>query len=298
MEIVVPSGAGGGLDTVARSMVHALQAGKITDQAINVVNKPGGSGINGTVYLNRHEGDGHYIAVGATAIITNVITGTTDIGIDDVTPLSVLVTEDIILSVNSQSKIKTTKDLVEVLKQNPKGVSIGVSTAPGGHSHTAVALLAESAGIDPKALKVVFFNSGAESTTALLGGHLDVAVTPANSVLSHVGAGTVRVIGYPSEKRLGGILADVPTWKEEGIDVVAFTSRMVMGPKGMTPEQVKWWDDALAKMVETLEWKADVERNGWTPGYRDSVETAAYVASEQQRYTKILTELGLAKKTN
>jgi putative tricarboxylic transport membrane protein len=295
IEIVVPSAPGGGLDLTGRTMQAVIQDGKYTDEAMTVLNKPGGSGTVGIAYINRHKGDGHYVTVQALPLITNRISGMSTIGLDDVTPIAVLVTEQILFSVAPDSPIQSGKDLIDALKKDPGSVTIGVSSSPGGQSHCAAALLTKAVGGDPKKLKVVFFDSGGEAVTAVMGGHVTVAVTPAGPILGPRDAGKLRVIGIPAEERLPAPLADVPTWKEQGADVVFSTWRAIVGPKDMTAEELAWWDATLGKATSTDEWKGDAERNLWTPDYKNSKDAATFFASEQTRLASLLTDLGLAK---
>ena len=295
IEIVVPSAPGGGLDVTGRTLQHILQDGKVITTASTVVNKPGGSGTVGIAYIDQHKGDAHYICVQSPPLLTNSITGTTTLGLKDVTPVALLVTEEIIFSVAADSPIKTGADLAAMLKKDSSSVSIAVSSSPGGHSHAAAALVAKAAGGDPKKLKMVFFGSGAEAATALLGGHVMLAATPASSILGHRQAGKLRVIGIPTDKRLPGALADVPTFKEQGLDVVFSAWRALVGPKDMTPAQLAWWDETLAKVVATPEWKTSAERNEWTLDYRNSKQVGAFFDDQSQKLVAVLGELGLAK---
>jgi putative tricarboxylic transport membrane protein len=295
IEIVVPSGPGGGLDLVGRTLQAVMEQEKLTEVPVTVLNKPGGSGTVGIAYINSHPHSGNYVCIQALPLITNSITGQSEIGLKDVTPLGVLVTEQILFSVAADSPIKSGQDLAEKLKADPGSVSIGVSSSPGGQSHDATALVTKAVGGDPKKLKVVFFDSGGEAATALMGGHIDVAVTPAGVILGPRQTGKIRIIAIPAASRAGGALADVPTWKEEGVDAVFSTWRVIVGPKGMTPDQVAWWDDALNKVTASPEWQTAVDRNQWTANYLDSKDAAAFFNSESTRLTALLTDLGLAK---
>ena len=295
LELVVPSAPGGGLDVTARTLQRLLQEAKLADQPTTVVNKPGGSGTIGIAYINQHKGDGHYICVQSPPLITNEIIGSSQLGLKDVTPVALLVTEEIIFSVGADSPIKSGKDLVAALQKDPDSVSIAVSSSPGGHSHAAAALLMKAIGGDAKKLKMVFFGSGGEAATAVMGGHVTVAVTPASAILGHREAGRLRVIGIPSESRLAGALSDVPTWKEQGVDVVFYAWRSLVGPKGMTEAELAWWDVALTKLTSSPEWQEDVRRNLWTANYRSSKDVGAFFAAEHARLAQVLGELGLAK---
>jgi putative tricarboxylic transport membrane protein len=295
IQIVVPSGPGGGLDLVGRTLQAVMEEEKLSDVPVTVLNKPGGSGTVGIAYINSHAGDGSYVCIQALPLITNTITGQSEIGLKDVTPLAVLVTEQIIFSVAADSPIKSGKDLAEKLKTDPQSISVGVSSSPGGQSHDAAALVTKAAGGEPKNLKVVFFDSGGEAATALMGGHITVAVTPAGVILGPAQTGKIRIIAIPADARVGGALADVPTWKEQGVDAVFSTWRVIVGPKGMTPAQIAWWDNTLAKVTASPEWQTALGRNQWTAAYLNSQASAAFFASENTRLTALLTDLGLAK---
>ncbi len=297
IELIVPSAAGGGLDVTARVLQRLMHDLELTDQSINVVNKPGGSGVIGIIYDNQHKADGHYICVQSPGLLTNELVGTTPIGLKDVTPVAKLVDEEIIFTVAADSPFKTGKDLAAKLGSDPTAVSLAMSSAPGGHSHIAAALVAKAAGGDPRKLKTVFFNGGGEAVTSLMGGHVMVTVTPASSILGALEAGKVRVVGYSAANRLPGVLAEVPTWKEQGIDVVFSAWRALSGPIGMTPAQLAWWDAALAHVTQAPEWSKYVRQNFWTADYHDSKDTAQLLKNERARLAVIVKELDLVRKS-
>jgi putative tricarboxylic transport membrane protein len=295
IEIVVPSAPGGGLDLVARTLQSVIQQEKLSTKPVTVMNRPGGGGTVSIAFINSHQGDGHYVTVQALPLITNRITGISSVGIDDVTPLAVLVTEQVVFSVPGDSPIKSGADLIQMLKKDPSSVTMGVSSSPGGQSHDAVALVVKSVGQDPKKMKVVFFDSGGEALTALMGGHVTAAATPAGVVLGPSQAGRVRLIAIPGGKREGGVLASVPTWKEQGVNVDFTTWRVLVGPKNMSPEEVAWWDNVLQKATASPLWAAAVKRNLWTADYQNSAQTRTFLHGERDRLSPLLTDLGLAK---
>jgi putative tricarboxylic transport membrane protein len=295
VEIVVPSAPGGGLDLVARTLQRVIQQENLSNKPVTVLNRPGGGGTVSIAYINSHIGDGHYVAVQALPLITNRITGLSTFGLDDVTPLAVFVTEQVVFSVPGDSPIKNGKDFVQMLKKDPMSVTMGVSSSPGGQSHDAAALVIRGAGQDPKKLKVVFFDSGGEAMTALMGGHITAAATPAGVVLGPSQAGRIRMIAIPGGQREQGALANVPTWKEQGVDVDFTTWRVLVGPKNMTPAEIAWWDDVLRKATASPEWATAVKRNLWTADYKNSAQTRVFLQSEQSRLKPLLGDLGLAK---
>ncbi|WP_322101379.1 tripartite tricarboxylate transporter substrate binding protein [Paraburkholderia sp. J41] len=295
VEIVVPSAPGGGLDLVARTLQSVITQEKLSSKPVTVLNRPGGGGTVSVAYINSHAGNGEYVTVQALPLITNRITGLSTTGLDDVTPLAVFVTEQVVFSVPGNSPIKNGADFVQMLKKDPSSVTMGVSSSPGGQSHDAAALVIKGAGQDPKKLKIVFFDSGGEAVTALMGGHVTAAATPAGVVLGPSQAGRVRLIGIPGAQREQGALANVPTWKEQGVNVDFSTWRVLVGPKNMTPEQIAWWDNVLQKATSSPEWAVAVKRNLWTADYKNSAQTRVFLQGEQTRLKTLLGDLGLAK---
>ena len=295
IEVVVPAAPGGGLDLVGRTLQAVIQQNHLSPRPVTVVNRPGGGGTVGIAYLNAHEGDGHYVSVQALPLVTNSLTGLSKVSFDDVTPLAVFVTEQVLFSVPAASPIKSGKDLVAMMRKDPGSVSFAVSSSPGGQSHVATAMWLKAAGADPKKLKIVFFDSGGEAVTALMGEHVTAAATPAGTVIGPSQSGQLRLIGVPSPTRLTGALAGVPTWKEQGVDVDFSTWRVLVGPKNMTPAEIAWWDNVLQKATASPQWQTAVARNLWTADYKNSATTRQFLTAERTRLTPLMAELGLAK---
>lgn len=188
VEVIVPSGPGGGTDKTGRTVQLLLQNLKLVDRSV-VVNKSGAAGRLGMLYLNQHAGDGHYIAVSTVTLLTNYITGASNITHTDVTPVAQLFSEYILFAVRADSPVRSGPDMVERLKQDPQSLSVGV-TAVGGTSHMVTGLVVSKAGGDARRLKMVVFKAGGEVTTALLGGHVDVVPAPVANLLPHIKSGS------------------------------------------------------------------------------------------------------------
>ena len=295
VEIVAPSGPGGTTDRTARVVARILTTYKLVGVPVNVVNKPGGSGNIGLAYVNQHPGDGHYIIIATTASISNHIMGLIPYNHGDFTALAMLFDEYLGVSVKTESPLKSGADLVARLKGNAEAVSFGISTSIGGANHTALMVCLRAAGIDIKRLKTAVFAGGGASTAALLGGHVDAINTAPGNMVEHFKAGKLRTLAVSSPRRLGGVFAVVPTWREQGVPADSSSWRGLMGPKGMTPAQVAYWDKAFAGMVKTEEWKKDLGENFWDEGYADAKGARKRLDEEYAEYKAILTELGAAK---
>ena len=295
VEIIIPTSPGGGVDRTARVLQKILQDGGLVKVPVTVVNKPGAGGAVSLVYLNQHAGDGHHIAINTPNIIANDINGRSTVKYTDVTPLANLFSEYTVVAVRADSPIKTGQDFIDRLRKDPAALAVSTPTTLGSVNHMSFALVAKAAGIDVKKLKAVVLGSGGEAAMALLGGHIDAHTGTPSSVVRLVEAGKVRVIGIAAPARIGGPYANTPTWKEQGYPAVMDTWRGVIGPKGMTREQIAFWDDVLSRAVKTELWKQTLEKNVLEPNYLDSSQTRKLFDADNAEFRAILTELGMVK---
>src|SRR5258706_9435051 len=127
-----------------------------------------------------------------------------------------LFSEYVAYGVRADSPIKSAKDLAEALRKDPARYSIAVATSRGGALHIATGLALKAAGVDVKKLRIVVFNANAESLTAMLGGHVDVAVSTVNSFVPQAQAGQLRVIAGSSPRPLQGV-SEAATWEGQGV---------------------------------------------------------------------------------
>jgi putative tricarboxylic transport membrane protein len=295
VEIVVGTSAGSGSDTTARWMQRWLREKKLVTVPVNVLNKPGGGGTIAATYMNQHPGSGLYLLVTSPSLLTNAITGRSAIKYSDMTPLAQVGAESVVFTVRADSPLKTAQDLAAKLKADPTSLSFSIGIAIGSHNHIAVSEVAKALGADIRKLKVVAFSGSADGVTALLGGHIDVSASPASAVMAHVKAGRLRTLAVSSEQRLSGDFAAVPTWTELGIPAVSANWRSIVGPKGMTAEEIAYWDDVLGRLVRLPEWQHDLETRLVEPTYLNSRDTRKRMDAESAQLTTVLGELGLVK---
>jgi putative tricarboxylic transport membrane protein len=295
VEIVAASVPGGSNDKTARTLEHILSSGKFVSSTITVVNKPGGGASIAHAYVAQRAGDPHYLLIGSSGIFTNHLIGVSTLTLADFTPIAELVQDYVLFGVNTNSPLKTARDLAERMKKDPRSLTIGFANAFGSTRHIAAGLFMKALGGNPRDLKVVVFKGSAEAITAALGGHIDVVVIGAGNAVVHVAGGRMRVLGVGSPHRLPGILASAPTLKEQGIDLVNGSWRGIFGPKGLTPAQVAYWENTLRKVTESAEWKADLEKNLWTDHFVTGAELRKDLEQEYAATKAVLMDLGLAK---
>ena len=292
VEVVVFAAPGGGNDKSARMMHKIWQETKLLDAVIT--NKVGGGGSLAYTYVSQKAGDAHHIAIAQAGLVTNHITGRSPLHYSDLTPLSFVGSEPVALAVRADSPYKTLKEFVEQLRKDPASLSISVGSTRGAINHFTVARLAKAAGIDPRRLKILVFGGGAESVTNLLGGHIDAMVQAVNNAIPHHKAGKMRILGLSTPKRSSGI-PDAPTFREQGYDVVMEGWTIFVGPKGLSPAQVAYWENVFQKTVQHDLWKKYLESNAWEWGYKNSQDTLAYLEKDYEQSRALLVELGMAK---
>ena len=292
VEVVVFAAPGGGNDKSVRVMNKIWGENKILDAV--VTNKVGGGGSLAYTYVSQKTGDPHFIAIAQAGLITNHITGRSPIHYNDLTPLAFVGNEPVGLAVRADSPYKNLKEFADQLRKDPQSLSISVGSTRGAVNHFTTVLLAKAAGVDPTKLKILVFGGGAESVINLLGGHIDAMAQAINNPIPHYKAGKMRILAISTPKRSPG-LPDVPTFREQGFDVVIEGWTVFMGPKGLTPAQVAYWEELFSRTVQHPEWKQYLEFNAWEWGYKNSRDTLEYLKKDYDVSKALLTELGMAK---
>ncbi|MGZ8268139.1 MAG: tripartite tricarboxylate transporter substrate binding protein [Burkholderiales bacterium] len=296
VEMVVPSGPGGGNDRLLRIVQKTMQERKLADVPITIVNKPGAGQVVGVAYINQQPSDGHHIGIVSVSFMTNYITGRSPIGHADLTPIAHLFGEYVGFAVKPDGKIQNGKELLALLKADPASISASMSGGgAGNHNHLALSTVASAVGADIRKLKTVSYPSGRDATMAALGGHVDLAVAPAATLLPQVRSGQLRMIAITAPKRLDGPFAQVPTWRELGANAVVSNWRVIVAPRGTGPQPVAYWENILARVVETDEWKKMLEDDALTSHFMKSAETRAYLAAQHDELRVLLSALSLAK---
>lgn len=293
VEIIIPTTAGGAVDQTGRLFQKMLQ-GKVGVE-MPVINKGGAGGALAYMLLNQQQADGTALSFSTLNLITNPIVGTHTLSHNDVTSICHLFGEYPVFLVKGDSPYKTGKDLIAKLKQDPSSVTIAFSPGLGGALHIATAIVLKAADIDVRKLKVVVVQSSAEGMTAVMGGHVELSVVTPSNAVPHVQSGRLRAIGVAAPQRAHGALAVVPTWKEQGVNGVSANWRGVIGPKGMTADQIRYWETLFGELVKTAEWKSDLEVNGRTDEFMTSRDTKRYYDEQYKELQAVLTALGLAK---
>lgn len=292
LKIMAPAAPGGGWDGTARSMQQALTASGIA-KSVQVLNVPGAGGTIGLAQLiNQGKGDGSQLMVNGFVMVGAILTNKSPVSLDQTTPIARLTAEALVYVVPSGSPIQNAKDLAAAIKADPARVTWAGGSA-GGVDHIASALTTQAAGVDPTRLNYIPFSGGGEALAAILGGRVTVGVSGYGEFEGQIKSGKLRAIAVTSEKRLAGI--DVPTLKEQGIDVAVLNWRSVVAAPGITPEQRKALIDTMDRMAKSKEWQEILKTRGWDDAYLSGDAFAAFLKAENTRVGAVLKTVGLVK---
>lgn len=294
VELIIGAAPGGANDRVGRALQRMLQDSKFANP-VNVINKPGGGQAVAFAYLNSHPSNPHYLGLASSSWLTTVAAGRGTIGHRDVTPIVKMLDEYQVYFVKADSPLKTARDIVDRLNKDPASLSFGFSTAAGNPLHISIATLARQAGADPTKVKAVVFTSGTDTAIQVAGGHLDVGVQSPGSAHHLAQAGKIRIIAVGAPRRLAGPLANIPTLREQGVEVDAAVFYTIFGPKGLDEAQTAYWDQAISRVMQSEQIRKDLEQNYWTidlVGHRD---LPAFLEREHEKYRRALTDMGMMK---
>lgn len=292
--VIVANAAGGTGDRTVREIQKIVQAHRLVDVPIVIVNRPGGNGTIAMNQLAQSHGDAHVLLLISGANLSAHIAGLTPHAHTDFTPVAIIVDEYFGVYVRPDSPLASIGEMLNRLRKAPDALSFGTASLTGTN-FTSLAAALKKGGVDVKRLKAVGFPGGSEIAMALLGGHVDATHSGLSNVAPHVVAGKMRPLVVSGPHRMWGPFAKVPTWKEAGVDFAASSWRGMMGPKDLTPAQVAYWENFFQRVTASEEWKQELRENYWVANYSAAAETKRRLDAEYLEIKQIMTDLGMAK---
>ncbi|SDQ23914.1 putative tricarboxylic transport membrane protein [Virgibacillus salinus] len=295
IEIVSPSGAGGGWDTTARMVGKTFNETGIIEQDIGVVNKPGGGGAVGWASIAEKEGSNTDLFVSSPPILLVPLNGQSEYGHEDFTPLSNMIADYAAFAVAADAKWDNLNELFADMKEDPSSITVVGASSPGSMDHVQFMKIAKAAGVDVTKVKYVSDQDGG-ALTALLNGSVDVFSTGVAETVEQVKAGKIKVLAVTSEERLEGeVLSDFPTAIEQGVDATFVNWRGFFGPPNMDEAAVKYYEEKFKKLSDSEEF-ADIRKNyGWSEMYMNSEEYKTFLDDQKKEIQGLLDELGIGK---
>jgi tripartite-type tricarboxylate transporter receptor subunit TctC len=295
IEIVAPAGPGGGWDLLARTVKKALEEEKLVDQPIIITNMPGGGGATGWTYLKGKKGQGEYLAANSSLILLNNLLGKSDLTFRDFTVVANLQAEWETVGVKADAPYDDLESFFAALKEKPETMPVGVGPTLGNDDHIQFLMLAKHFGVNPADVRfVVYPETAAGQIPALLGGHIKAITISLAETLEQAKAGNLKLLGVSSPERLD-VIPDVPTYIEQGVDLVFPHWRGLMAPPGLSEAQIAFWKETIDKMVASKTWKESLETLGWDQFYQPHEEYQAYLAEQEEEIRDLLQQVGLIK---
>jgi putative tricarboxylic transport membrane protein len=291
LEIIAPANPGSGFDQTSRAVREALmQAGLAS--GIQVVNIPGAGGTVGLAQFVAAKKPGASLLTIGVTTVGAILTNKPPVTLDDAVPLALLLREYSMVVVPAGSELKTVADLAAKVKADPATVRWAVGSA-GGVDHVIAGQFTKAVGADPRKLNPIHYSGGGEQMASIMGGHVTVGVGGVPEFASQIKSGKLRALAVSSPERLAGL--DVPTLKEQGIDVAIGTWRGLMAQKQATDAERKELGTAIEKMAATPAWKSTLEKYGWLDAYQGAEGFGAFLKEQQAMMTSALGDLGLLK---
>jgi putative tricarboxylic transport membrane protein len=291
VEFVVGAGAGGENDRIARAIQRVLVKEHLVD-SMTVLNRPGAAQTIAMNYLAGKKGDANEVGLASGSFI-NAIARSGSTLHKQLTPLMKLFDAYQCYFTSIDSPFKTMGDVRDRLKADPASVTFAFPVGLGTPLHVSVVNVGRTVGAPASKLVTVVFGSGAEVAVQAMGGHVDVGETSLGSPMPLIKAGKLRMLGIAAPERMGGELANYPTLREQGIDVVTANSYTVLVPNGLSDEQISFWLDALDKVLVDPDFKRDLELNFWALKPIRYPETVKWMQDDYDENRSVLKELGM-----
>jgi putative tricarboxylic transport membrane protein len=276
---------GSGFDLTVRSVVDALHKERIVDVPLPVENRPGASGADFlATMVEKHKGADDQVSVTSLSMMMNQLRGVSRYGYGDVTMIARLMTEYFVVVTKPGAPFANLADIMTAIKSRPEDITVGAAH----DDRAAFDLLVSAAGGDPSRIRYAALEGGGDQIAALHAGDIVVAVGGVSEFIEPVRAHELLALGVLSENRLPGL--DVPTAREQGLDVTLSNWRGIYGPPGMPAYAVAYWQQALGRMVQTTTWKQIAEQRQFNTTFMVGDELRSFLAETQADVKAALEE--------
>jgi putative tricarboxylic transport membrane protein len=299
VEVIVPAGAGGASDQMARLIQSIVTKHELMKQPMLIMIKGGASGAEGAMDVQESKGNPHKILVAFSLIYTLPMATGLPLDWRKLNPVAMIAQDEFLLWVNAESPYKSPKQFLDAVKAAPETFKMG-GTGSKREDHLISFALDKVYGAK---FTYIPYKSGGEAATQLVGKHTDANVNNPSENIAQWRAGQVRALCVFSEQRMvykdkvtkDQSWADIPTCKESGVNVQYQMLRAFFLPPGTTPEQSAYYVDLLKKVVATPEWKEYVERNALKETFQTGQEFVRFLEKDDAYHLTLMKEAGFAK---
>ncbi len=299
VEFIIPAGTGGGADQMARMIQGIVQKHNLMPQPLVVINKAGGAGAEGFLDVKGSNRNPHKIIITLSNLFTTPLATGVPFKWEDMTPVAMLALDEFILWVNASSPYKTAKEYIEAAKAGGKKMG---GTGSKQEDQIITAAIEQATGVK---FTYVPYKGGGDVAAQLVGGHVDSSVNNPIEAVSQWRAGALRPLCVFDSKRIDlkdkvtdtMSWNDIPTCKEQGLDIEYLMLRGIFMPPGVTQEQVNYYVDLFKKVRETPEWKDFMEKGAFNTTFMSGDEFKNWLKGAADTHQKLMEKAGFLAKS-
>jgi len=292
IEFTVGSGAGGTPDVIMRTIAQIMNEAGIVENPIVIQNRSGAGHSNAYNHVLGLPGDENTLLTMASPVFTTPIVQGTPSVVQQVTPIAGFIQSELVLLTTPDGPFDSLTEMVAAAMAEPGRVRVA-GGASGGNDHIATGLFETAAGIT---LTYIPHESGGAARATFLGGNVELHFATLAEGMEQIAAGTARPLAILSqERRSEAAFADVPTAREQGVDVVYTQFWGVAGPPGLDPAVAAWWADRFRRATETQTWQDWLTANLKLGQFYALDEAGAYFKREEATFRTVLTRIGLVQ---
>jgi putative tricarboxylic transport membrane protein len=300
VEIVVAAGAGGASDQMARMIQAAIQKHNLMKQPMVVSLKGGASGAEALMYMKSGDGDANKVLIAYSLIYMLPLSAKIPFNWRDLTPVAVIAMDQFVLWDNTTLPYKDVKEFIDAAKASPQPFKMG-GTGSKREDHVLTVFIEKKTGAKFAYLP---YKSGGEAATQLVGNHTASNVNNPSENLEVWRAGQVRAlcvfdkerISYKTKVTDAQSWSDIPTCKEEGLDVQYLMLRAMFLPGKVTPDQTAFYIDLFKKVSETPEYKDYMEKQALKPIFLTGKDMIKFLEEDDKLNSSLMEEAGFVAK--
>jgi tripartite-type tricarboxylate transporter receptor subunit TctC len=301
VEVVVPAGAGGASDQMARTIQGIIVKHQLMKQPMLILNMGGASGAEGQMDVKGSKGNPHKLMVAFSAIYTLPIAVNLPFSWRDLNPVAMIALDEFVLWDNAEAPYKTTQQFLAAVKAAPPGTFKMGGTGSKREDQIITVAIEKAAGVK---FSYIPYTSGGQAATQLVGKHTDSNVNNPSENIAQWRAGQVRALCVFADHRMpfkekitnDQAWSDIPTCKESGLDVQYQMLRAFFLPPDTTKEQAAYYTDLLRKVTATQEWKDYLSKQALKETFLTGTDFTNFLEKDEAFHTKLMNEAGFAAK--
>jgi putative tricarboxylic transport membrane protein len=301
VEFVVPAGTGGGADQMARFIQSVIAKHSLMKEPMVVVNQGGGAGAEGFLAVKAAKGDGTKLIITLSNLFTTPLATGVPFSWKDLTPVEMMALDEFVLWVNSSTPYKTAQDYMAAMKKAPPGTFKMGGTGSKQEDQIITVNIEKQAGVK---FTYIPFKGGGAVATQLVGKHIDSSVNNPIEAVAQWRAGNLRPLcvfdaqRMPYKDKVTKDMSwnDIPTCKEQGLNVEYLMLRGIFMPGGATPDMVSYYVNVLNKVRETPDWKKFMQDGAFNQSHMTGKEYMDWVADAEKRHEDLMKAAGFIHK--